>query len=131
MSNFECAILSECMFYNQSFVKYCHFFFLQLRQYTKALFIVERLFKIVEPLGECFSLNIILTGPCSTVLSTSLLFHFTCMTKLCYPTVHTVIHNLCHIMLNILCCCLTEETLGCKICFLLSEIYLTLYKVTF
>ena len=25
----------------------------------------------------------------------------------------------------------TEETLGYKICFLLSEIYLTLYKVTF
>lgn len=26
--------------------------------------------------------------------------------------------------------CFAEETLGCKICFLLSEIYLTLYKVT-
>lgn len=53
------------LLYNESVI-YFH-----LRQYTKALFIVERLFKIVEPL---------------------------------------------------------EETLGCKICFLLSDIYLTLYK---
>ncbi|XP_068694299.1 CCR4-NOT transcription complex subunit 10-like isoform X2 [Montipora foliosa] len=53
------------LLYNESVI-YFH-----LRQYTKALIILERLFKIVEPL---------------------------------------------------------EETLGCKICFLLIEIYLTLYK---
>ncbi|XP_073243315.1 CCR4-NOT transcription complex subunit 10-like isoform X3 [Porites lutea] len=54
------------LLYNESII-YFH-----LRQYTKALVILERLFKIVEPI---------------------------------------------------------EETLGYKICFLLSEIYLTLYKV--
>ncbi|KAM7449598.1 CCR4-NOT transcription complex subunit 10 [Porites harrisoni] len=53
------------LLYNESII-YFH-----LRQYTKALVILERLFKIVEPI---------------------------------------------------------EETLGYKICFLLSEIYLTLYK---